>query len=211
MFSTVISPQLRSWLVLKCNLEFSLSETETRQNAVDSKDTETLKKAVLRLVSKPISAQSFNLITAVRRDPSATKQYPSNNKDAFKYRDHRTQLPACFSYSAVISWGLDNGLCPVLSCVWCGGGSVQPGPSDVLRQQDVIEDPVREITACMEDVGDWRTNYRKCLMWLSSGTHSLLAEAQFIFQAAPVSLMPRLRQKIQWLISCVHHWQKNNY
>lgn len=134
----------------------------------------------MRLVSKPISAQSFNLITAVRRDPSATKQYPSNNKDAFKYRDHRTQLPACFSYSAVISWGLDNGLCPVLSCVWCGGGSVQPGPSDVLRQQDVIEDPVREITACMEDVGDWRTNYRKCLMWSSSGTHSLLTKVKSV-------------------------------
>lgn len=74
--------------------------------------------------------------------------------------------------------------------MWCGGGSVQPGPSDVLRQQDVIEDPVREITACTGGVRDWPANYRKCLMRLSSG------------EAVPVSLMPRLRQK-QWLSTIV--------
>jgi len=31
------------------------------------------------------------------RDPNTTKQYTSNNKDAFKYRHHRGQLPAWLS------------------------------------------------------------------------------------------------------------------
>lgn len=64
-----------------------------------------------------VKSQSFTLITVVQRDPNATKQYTSNNKAAFKYRDHRGQLPASFSHSAVISRGRDNSLCSVLSCV----------------------------------------------------------------------------------------------
>lgn len=65
-----------------------------------------------------VKSQSSDLIIVVQRDPCATKQYTSNNKDAFKYRDHRTRLPACFSHSAVISRGLDNSLCSVLCVMW---------------------------------------------------------------------------------------------
>lgn len=111
------------------NLKSSLSENKTRvnKNAVDSRRKLTLSKNVaLRTVSKPIS--TFSVITAVQGDPGGTKQYTSNNKDAFKYRDHRTQLPACFPDSTVISWGLDNSLCPVLSRVWCGGGQSNLAP-----------------------------------------------------------------------------------
>lgn len=75
----------------------------------------------LRYLTEPqlkLLSQSFNLIIVVQRDPNATEQYTSNNKDAFKYRDHRGQLPACFSHSAVISWGEDNSLCSVLCVMW---------------------------------------------------------------------------------------------
>lgn len=65
-----------------------------------------------------VKSQSSNLIIVVQRDPNATKQYTSNNKDAFKYRDQGGQLPACFSHSAVISRGQDNSLCSVLCVMW---------------------------------------------------------------------------------------------
>ena len=48
--------------------------------------------------------------SALKRS-SAPTQYKSNNKDAFKYRDHRGRLPASFSHSAVISQGRNNSPC----------------------------------------------------------------------------------------------------
>lgn len=150
-----------------------------------------------RCVQKAVFKPSFvlYLITAVHWHPSGTKQCTSDNKGALKYKDDRTQLPACFSDSAVITWA--GIIVPVLSlsCVWCGGGS------DVLRQQDVFEDPVGGGLGLVgggggstrtEDGCDGCTNYRKCIMCLSSGNKS-----QPIFDAMPNLLMLSLWQKIK--------------
>lgn len=129
---------------------------------------------------------ALSVITAVHWDPSGTKQCTSNNKGALKYKDDRTQLPACSSDSAVITWAriIDPVLSP--SCVWCGEGS------DVLRQQDVFEDPVwgrgTGGSTCTEDGCDRCTNYRKCIMCLSSGNKS-----QSTFDAMP-NLLTKLKE-----------------
>lgn len=133
-------------------------------------------------------------------DHIETIQHLSNNNNAFKYRDHRGRLPARFSHSAVISQSWDNSVCSVLSCVWCGGGSVQPVPSDVLRQQDVIENPVREITAQKENGCDWCTNYRKYLMRLSSCMFDHWGEVGLC--CFPDSIIPKLRHLV---IDKIHH------
>lgn len=62
------------------------------------------------------------LNNSISRDPTATKQYTSNNKDAFKYRDHGGSfLPVSFiQLSLARAWITVSALsCPH---VWCGGG-----------------------------------------------------------------------------------------
>lgn len=77
-----------------------------------------------------------------------------NNRDSFKYRDHRGRLPAppCL-LSAVISRGRDNSLCSVLCVMWWRVTQTR-GPSDVVRrQQDAARIPSGEITARADVIG----------------------------------------------------------
>lgn len=120
-------------------------------------------------------------------DPSGTKQCTSNNKGALKYKDDRTQLPASFSDSAVITWAGIIVPCPV----------PVPSPPPVCVCVCVMWQRVRcpKTTGCFwkiqsgwvegrrgtgvsmgtEDGCDQLTNYRECIMCLSSGSKRLRA------------------------------------
>lgn len=95
----------------------------------------------------------------------------------------------------------------VLSCLVCdvveGQSNLSP---QMCRQQDIIENPVREITAHKESGCDWCTNYRKCSMHLSSCICSMfvhLDKVVYVVVAFPDSIIPKLRHLVIDKITCV--------
>lgn len=73
----------------------------------------------------------------------------------------------------------------------------------MLRQQDVIENPVREITAQKEGGCDWRTNYRKCSVSLSSCMYSMFGHIGKVGLCCFCFRFSKLKDLVLDKITCV--------